>query len=64
LNISPQPTPRSKISEASYQFTKNNNRLNKTISKSIKICEIGQILMKRNFNSNGGDEKFIRLTKK
>jgi hypothetical protein len=29
----------------------------------IKVCEIGQYLMKRNFTSNGGDEKFIKLTK-
>lgn len=36
---------------------------NAKVQKCIKVCEMGQFFIKRNFTSNGGDEKFIKLTK-
>ena len=52
--------PKHKIFEESNISIFSNDH--KKLSKMIRLCEYGGFLNKRNFNSDGGEFKFIKIT--
>jgi hypothetical protein len=47
----------------SFVYAKDDPQTNKKILRCIRKCEVGQYLLKRHFTSDGGDQKFVKLTK-
>ena len=60
---SPALTSRTNNNDTSYVYSKDDPETNRRITKYIRKCEAGQYLLKRHFTSDGGDEKFVKLTK-